>query len=299
MILGVDLSHHKSGGNLSSLKEQGYSFVLLKATEGASFVDTSFNVYLKAARQYELPVAAYHYVRVSDTWESQVTLITQVVPRNVPVILDIERGSGADPQMWRDMVAALRKHGYVVPFVYVPRWYWVQIGEPSLKDLPPLWGSHYVNGSGYGSELFRQVVPSYWSGYGDNFVGMLQFTSSAKVGGLPANIDVSAFVGSTNDLMDLFNLETPVSGSDVWDAILTSRLDYSAPAHEWMTMMSERVELMQTALTTLQTDLATFMGEVRGKLDGLSGLTVEQQTEAFRAALPNLKVTGEFTGSAQ
>lgn len=296
MILGVDLSHHKSGGSLANLKEQGYSFVILKATEGDSFKDPAFREYLDQADEFKIPVAAYHYVRAASSMESQVALISKTVPKNVPMILDIERGSGDQVHVWVDMITALRNHGYVVPMIYLPRWYWVEIGQPGLGELPPLWGSRYVSGSGYGSDLFRQVPASWWSGYGNNFVGMLQFSSQVTVGGLPPNVDVNAFVGSTGDLMDLFVMEDHVSASDVWAEILTSPTGYQAPAREWLLATSARVEDMKGEVENFMTVVTDFMGEVRGKLDGVNGPTVEQLTEAFVAALPNLKIAGEFHG---
>lgn len=289
MILGVDLSHHKSGGSLRTLKEQGYSFVLLKATEGDDFIDPSFTEYLSQAREFELPVAAYHYVRSNATMESQVALIARIVPRDVPIILDVEANSGSKTQLWLDMIKALKNHGYAVPLFYLPRWYWESINQPDLSGFPPLWGSHYVGGKGYGSELFQQVKPTFWNGYGSNFIGMLQFTSSATVDGLPPLIDVSAFVGSTEDLKHLFAMEDNVTGAEVWTTVLKSSLNYETTAEAWVTETSRRVEEIQNALND-------FMVEVRGKLDGVSGPSVEQITEAFRAALPNLKVTGEFHG---
>jgi GH25 family lysozyme M1 (1,4-beta-N-acetylmuramidase) len=212
VILGIDLSHHKPGANIRQVVDGGYNFVILKATEGDSFIDSAFTGYLQQCRDLGVPVAAYHYYRISDSMMSQVSLVEKVVPKDVPIILDIERGSGSAVGNWRGMIQELVRRGYNSPLVYIPRWYWMEIGSPSLEGFPPLWASRYVDGIGTGHDLFARVKSSMWSGYGNNFVGMIQFTSSGEVPGCPPRIDVNCFTGNINDLNDLFGKDDDMAG---------------------------------------------------------------------------------------
>lgn len=107
----------------------------------------------------------------------------------------------------REMVAALRAAGWRVPLLYLPRWYWQQIGSPSLAGLPPLWSSRYpdmVQGSI--ADEWADVPDSYWAGYGGLSVEVLQFTSSARIAG-HAPIDANAYRGTAAQLAALLGGE--------------------------------------------------------------------------------------------
>jgi hypothetical protein len=178
--------------------------VIIKATEGSGWRSQYFGGNLQRARDAGRLVAAYHYVRADSSAADQVANVRAVVPLDVPVIPDVEANSG-DIALANDIVNRLRGAGYTVPFLYLPRWYWQQIGSPSLAGLPPLWSSHYPdNIIGSLPSEWAQVPASYWSGYGGLPVGILQFTSSASVGGR-APLDANAFQGTRDELAAQFH----------------------------------------------------------------------------------------------
>jgi len=61
MVIGADLSHFNTGIELSIAKESGLQFVFLKATEGLTFVDPTYEERLKECRDLGIPVGAYHF----------------------------------------------------------------------------------------------------------------------------------------------------------------------------------------------------------------------------------------------
>lgn len=199
-IFGLDISHHQGDNpDLARARAEGIEYVILKATEGNGFVDRRFAQNLKRARDAGLLVAAYHYQRSGISAQAQVSNVINVVPKDVPVIPDVEANSG-DIGLTREIVRLLRAAGYHVPYVYIPRWYWQQIGSPSLAGLPPLWSSRYPDNvhDGYRNE-YTDVPSSYWNGYGGLSVGLLQFTSSGRVAGY-GPLDVNAFRGTRQEL---------------------------------------------------------------------------------------------------
>jgi GH25 family lysozyme M1 (1,4-beta-N-acetylmuramidase) len=204
VTFGLDLSHHQSLGlDLARCRREGIEFVVLKSSEGASFVDAAFAPNLAEARAAGLLVAAYHYVRSDSSAAAQVANIRRVVPLNVPVIPDVEANSGG-VALVREFVDRLRAAGYRVPVLYLPRWYWQQIGSPSLAGLPPLWSSRYPdNVVGSLSSEWSHVPASYWTGYGGLDVAVLQFTSSVAIGGY-SPIDANAYRGTREQLAALF-----------------------------------------------------------------------------------------------
>lgn len=214
-LFGLDISHHQ-GSNfpIHLLKGAGVDFIILKATEGSGFVDSRFQRNLSEARKAGLIVAAYHYQRSNVSVASQVANIKRNVPKDVPVIPDVEANSGGI-EMTRALVNELKKEGYHVPLLYLPRWYWNQIGKPFMGGLPPLWSSRYpdnVQGSIW--DEYADVPSYYWEGYGGLAVAVLQFTSSGRVPGYGDPVDVNAFRGGYADLVRLFGgvsiPETPI-----------------------------------------------------------------------------------------
>lgn len=158
-IEGVDVSNHQA-----TFDFRGWQFAIVKASEGNGFRDFRFWQHVNAARAAGLIVAAYHYQRDVSA-RSQFDLIRSIVPTSIPVIIDVEDGSGS-LSITRELIKLLRDAGYRVPLLYLPRWYWNNIGRPSLQGLPPLWGSDY-RGSG-----------ADWSNYGGLPVALRQYTST-------------------------------------------------------------------------------------------------------------------------
>jgi len=211
VLFGLDISHHQDLGlDLAQCKREGIDFVFVKATDGAAYVDPEFAVNLAEARAAGLLVAAYHYVRGGDRVGAQLLNISRVVPLDVPVILDVEKNSG-NLVTTRELIDALRLPGYTVPLLYLPRWYWHELGEPSLAGLPPLWSSRYPdNVVGALQSEWAAVPERYWTGYGGLDVAVLQFTSSVRIAG-HAPLDANAFRGTRTDLAALLNHTDPLA----------------------------------------------------------------------------------------
>lgn len=208
VILGVDVSHHQDGRPdlVRARAEDGVEFCFIKATEGSSFVDGDFASNLARARAAGLLVAAYHYVRSNASAQAQVANVRRVVPLDVPVIPDVETGSGG-VSLLRELVDRLRAAGHRVPLTYLPRWYWSQLGSPSLAGLPPLWSSRYPDNVINDINVEWGMTPSsYWNGYGGLEVAVLQFTSSARVAGYQP-VDGNAFRGTRAQLAELLGYE--------------------------------------------------------------------------------------------
>lgn len=217
MIYGTDISHYQGSFDMQRARAEAFEFVFIKATEGSGFVDSRFATNLANARAAGLLVAAYHYQRSEDSAQAQVDNISGVVPTDVPVILDVESGSGGTA-LTADILGRLEAAGYSSPLLYLPAWYWRQIGEPDLSGFPPLWKSRYPdNEGGYASEIYQRVPEHYWNGYGGNWVAVLQFTSSATVAG-QSPVDADAYLGTRQELAQL--LQAGADMTPEQDAIL-------------------------------------------------------------------------------
>lgn len=216
VLFGLDVSHHQGSSlDFAAFRREGIEYVILKATEGSGFVDSQFSNNLVKARAAGLLVAAYHYVRSNVTPAAQVANVKRVVPPDVPVIPDVEANSGTVMPHTTDFVGQLRANGFRVPAVYIPRWYWNQLGNPVMAGfgLPPLWSSRYPdNVVGSLGDEYADVPAHYWNGYGGLDVVLLQFTSSARVAGR-SPLDGNAFLGTREELAALFGYGVPLEGN--------------------------------------------------------------------------------------
>jgi hypothetical protein len=262
LTFGLDVSHHQPILDWSRAKREGIEFAFLKATEGSTFKDSDFQTNLNAVRSAGIIPAAYHYVRSNASVASQVANVVSMVPKDVPVILDVETNSGGI-QMVRDLTTALKAAGYKVPLLYLPRWYWQQIGSPSLVGLPPLWSSRYPDYVVRSlSDAYAKAPASYWNSYGGLGVSVLQFTSSANVAG-HSPLDANAYLGTRNQLLAL------LYGTNVEDDMEQSELIYD-PA---------------TGKPALDTNGKTYtVGQVL-YYDNLNGWSIREQLEQLEAKM--------------
>jgi len=101
----------------------------------------------------------------------------------------------------KDCVARLRHHYPAHPVGgYIPQWYW-DSQDTTFCDW--LWQSRYLLRTGTPRELYPHVPADWWTGYGGLDVTLLQFTSSATVGGVAGLVDCSAYRGHPADLRKL------------------------------------------------------------------------------------------------
>lgn len=101
MVLGIDISHHNSEANIKKvLEKQETSFIIMKATEGRTFVDNTFSARMKKYSEEtsgeKCVLGAYHFARPENgnTAEAEASnFISQVMPfisRKRPLILGLD-----------------------------------------------------------------------------------------------------------------------------------------------------------------------------------------------------------------
>jgi hypothetical protein len=87
----------------------------------------------------------------------------------------------------------------LVPIVYAPKWVY---GNQVSALRYPLWASAYVLGSGTPQHLYPGDSAAQWGRYGGKTPSILQYTSSATIGG-QSTCDANAFRGSLAQLIEL------------------------------------------------------------------------------------------------
>ena len=111
---GIDVSHYQGSINWDEVVNgTPISYVYLKATEGASLVDDTYERNLSEARRVGLSVGSYHFYRPNIDWQKQFENMTSVVKidnQDLVPIIDIEhRGSVSSEAFISDLRSFIEK----------------------------------------------------------------------------------------------------------------------------------------------------------------------------------------------
>lgn len=210
-LYGIDVSHWRGDVDWPRVRSAGITFAFAKVSEGVDFTDPKWtrNQAGMSGLDEFLP-GGYHFLRGDADIKQQVRYFLDKAGdvSELAVALDVETRSGADQQATRaqaaEWVAEFKRltGGHPV-FGYYPQWYWNDHGRGDLSFFDTLWASHYVSGSGTPAQLYPKVPASWWTGYGNETVAILQFSSSGSVPGVPPPVDLNAYRGTLTELRDI------------------------------------------------------------------------------------------------
>ncbi|WP_327139341.1 glycoside hydrolase family 25 protein [Nocardia sp. NBC_01327] len=217
-LFGIDISNNNGAGiDMSQVRSEGFDFVFCKVSQGDSFADATWPRYRDAALDAGLLVAGYHYLEDGDPHTQAAWYLRHLGDGGrCGVMVDFEAGSGNEANYW-GFVNAVNALGRTVNLSYEPRWYWDQIGDPDLTQLPGLIQSSYVSGTGFAAALYPGDGSPMWSGFGGAQVQILQFTDAAQAAGHV--VDANAFRGSRTELAGLLGLPIDNPGGTVTNPV--------------------------------------------------------------------------------
>lgn len=92
-IVGIDISSHNGEIDFYKVKNEGYNFVIIKASEGEEYLDQSFASNYNRARANDLKVGAYHFFRKGTNGTNQAKNFVEAVgwrKLDLPLVIDIE-----------------------------------------------------------------------------------------------------------------------------------------------------------------------------------------------------------------
>lgn len=199
---GIDVSHHNGNIDWGRVEEAGVEFAFIKATEGASFVDSKFKSNFASAKAHDLLVGAYHFFQPNVAVEKQVDNFCRVygVARNgdLPPVLDVENESlwkGVSKKRAADLVISwitgvrARLGEHVQPIIYASSAFVGDVlgADPRLKEYP-LWVANYTRAT-------KPRLPKPWS-----FWTFWQYTEDGRVAGISGAVDINRFNGDRGRL---------------------------------------------------------------------------------------------------
>ena len=178
---GLDLSGHNGDIDFHQVRHAGYSFVILKATEGISFIDKSFYRNYTAARQAGLKVGAYHFFRFDCDGRTQANhFLTTVggMAFDFPLVLDVEKSGNPDGHNKQSVIKSLRD----------------AIDHLALRDYQAV---IYTNKSGFRDFINNEFtdIPLWICSFSDppgpDKWYLWQYTHRGSVPGIKGHVDIN------------------------------------------------------------------------------------------------------------
>jgi len=188
-----DISGYQAGISLA-----GAPAVCCKATQGTGYTSPAYRAQTAEGDRRGIVTFAYHFLEAGNPG-GQAAHAHSVTGKR-PLMVDFEPTTGSSPRLadCTGFIDAYRKAGGVTYLVYLPHWYWQQIGSPSLKPLQDrhmlLVSSSYPAG-GYSDNGVG------WAAYGGMTPAIWQYSSNQPFGG--QRIDFNAFKGTAAELRSL------------------------------------------------------------------------------------------------
>lgn len=201
----ADIASYQHGLSLAALRGD-CAGVFVKVTEGTSYVDPDYAGWRATAG--ELLFGAYHYDTTADPAAQAANIAANIGDKSIPLMFDVEKGSG-DLAQTLAVARAAKSLGLNPRLVYLPKWYWEQIGSPDLGGVAALGlglisSSYPTTRDGSPGALYPGDGGDGWRPYGGATPVLYQFTDAADEGS--QQIDMNAFRGTAPQLRALLGL---------------------------------------------------------------------------------------------
>jgi lysozyme len=196
---GIDVSHHQGRIDWSQVASSNaesdcpVKFVIIKATEGGTFVDPDFETNLKGAREAGFVCGVYHFFNPATPAGKQAEFYINNVKLNkgdfAPVV-DVERTGRSDKELQdglSEFLSIIEKHYGVKPIIYASAKFRKRHLDSDRFNYYPVWIAHYY--------VVRPDSDVKWR--------IWQFTDRARVNGIAEYTDLNVFSGTEADFNSL------------------------------------------------------------------------------------------------
>ncbi len=194
-ILGVDVSHYQPQVAWTKLKASGVQFAFIKATEGASAMDPSFEMHWQNAKAAGVLRGAYHFFHPSADPVSQARNFCATMGKldalDLPPVMDWEVTDGepaaSDLANGKIFLEEVERISGRKPIIYSGPYFMQEMGVTVTFAQYPLWIAHYTNKC--------PLVPFPWAQW-----AFWQNSGGASVPGVVGACDTDMFNGTLSDL---------------------------------------------------------------------------------------------------
>ena len=199
-IQGIDISHYQGTIDWEALRNAMINktpvrFVIVKATEGSTMIDETFEDNFYQAREYGFIRGAYHFYSTKSSAREQAQHFLDKVKLeegDLPPILDVEHKP--DDQSIEDFqkdvltwLHTVEDRYHVKPILYTYHKFKEKYLSDQRFDDYPYWIAHY-----YVSKMEYKGEWKFW-----------QHTDAGKLDGIKCYVDFNIYNGSYYDLKQL------------------------------------------------------------------------------------------------
>ena len=184
---GIDISNHQGKIDWDKVKDwEGHkiNFIYIKATEGATYVDKSYQINITQARKRGYLVGSYHYFRTTTSPEKQFEIFVKNVKKDqqdlIPLV-DVEEKKNWDDKTFhknfKKFLELVENHYGKKPLIYTVNSFYNHNLSGKYKDCKFLIGR-------YGKNSPNMKDNHDWA--------IWQFSESGKIAGIPKPVDIDA-----------------------------------------------------------------------------------------------------------
>ncbi|HEU4558272.1 MAG TPA: GH25 family lysozyme [Longimicrobium sp.] len=188
-VRGVDISHHNGRVDWTRVRAAGYQFAYLKATEGATFRDSTYLRNRDAARRAGFVTGPYHFFTLCTPGRAQAQNLLSAQPgdagASLPPGVDLEFGGNCGARPPRDSVLAeVGRFLAVIDSAY---------GRPAVLYVTREFHAAYLQGGADHPLWVRSVFTR--PRFGREWV-FWQYAATARVPGARGRTDLNVFRGT-------------------------------------------------------------------------------------------------------
>lgn len=268
-IFYPDIASFQAGISL-----RGALAVSVKITEGTGYRNPEYDSQAASAASAGAFLFPYHFLLQGNAATQARWARSQAGQH--PLMVDFEPSGSSRPGLadCTGFIDAYRADGGTTHPVYLPRWYWQQIGSPDLSVLrdrgmflvSSAYGKYTDDSSGTGWQPYGGMTPQVW-----------QYTDALVFNGRP--VDFNAYRGSK-----YAGLEDPASvmaalaefRALVSTGSISGQLPPPPPPHDWQAIMMSRLPTITAPASgehvkTAQALLNRRGGQAAIAVDGVYG----------------------------
>ena len=196
-IFGIDVSHHQGDINWNKVKkwkDKSIQFVYIKATEGATLVDKTYEKNFKGAKENNILTGSYHYFRTTSSVKDQFKNFIQTISKEdqdlIPMIDVEEKKNWNNTEFhknFKEFLGLIENHFGQKPMIYTVNSFYNINLSGKYNDY------HFLIGR-YGKNSPNMRDKSNWT--------IWQFSETGKVDGIPKMVDIDV-INSKFSLSDI------------------------------------------------------------------------------------------------
>ncbi|ANS73431.1 hypothetical protein AWM70_01570 [Paenibacillus yonginensis] len=196
---GIDVSHHNGTVDWQRVAAGGYSFVFVKASEGTSYKDPTFETNVRGARQAGLLVGAYHFLNAASrqtaieeaaNFAAAMSAVGGAASLDLPPVLDYETNpSGISQSQLNEVARAF--------LTEIER---ITSRKPILYTGNDFARNFYTQFGAYDLWVARYSTQPPWNVPAWSAWTFWQYSQTGRVPGITGAADLNVYSGSQTEL---------------------------------------------------------------------------------------------------